>query len=1643
MRRRWIALSCGLACWVAAAVLAGPTSTAQEVPPVTLEEEWYALAQAAQFNGRLHAARELLLMFTERFPRSRHAPRALRDLAELVRGESLHADDRVEPRIYDLAGGAPVDPRALARRQAATEARTVLRRLIQRFPDSPEARGAHLEAGLSRLARSVPAAAPARLSVERLPGPGSEYTVYRIAPQTCRRLLAELPATTEDLDPWFESIPRARWAEGWEVVCRRQLPPDSAAEDASRGLAVKLAYLDLPPLAPGWHAVEECCEGLRKLHFVHAQTFGILCETLPGAALVYAWERAAGAPVADVEVEVRMGEATQRGRTGADGLFRFAAPASARGVVLAAKDGETHLACFGVAPAEPPESLVHLATDRPIYRPGQEVHFKAVRRDRRGTALSFTAGDAVRLEVRDPRGRLLKTFESAWSDVGSACGSFTLASEPALGDYWIIAQVKCSREEGQRYLSWDAAPNSLWRTSFEVAAYRKPEYRVFVDGLGAARVAGGEISGRVRVEYLFGGPVADAAVEWRVSRRYSAPWYWNAAPDRRRAPFEDPLLWFYDREEDRESWAWREPIESVHGVGRTGADGALAFAFRPDPGSADYDYAVSATVRDAAGRTEEGHATLTLAAAGLLLEVGAPALFLRAGEPIPVRLRVRRPGGAPAAGCDVEVSALAQRTRPGASSIGENTEIEFESCGAGRARTDGEGRASLELPAAAAGKVRLRARVRDEAGRVIEDRVDLWVAGELSMEGATLPGAEEPSLDVLPDRLVYRAGETLHLLARATGAPFTALLTVEGATLHEARSVPIPNGGTVIDVPIRAEYAPNVRVKLRGWKNGGTCGDGYLVCVYPEDRMLEVAVSGDRARYAPGQLAQVVVAVRSGGRPVGDEEVELAIVDEAVLALRADRAADLRTFFFPFNLDRSEEVGTQYYECVSARRFAAIEAATWGASLGGEPESREAAAGIAPTETRRNFPDTLYWSPQVRTGADGRAVVEVRMPDSLTRWRVLARAVTADHRFGVGRSELLTRNEVVVRLVAPRFLVERDRTQVAVIVHNGRAEESEFAVSLEATGGTGEILPAAAAADDPGAARPARTVRVPAGGVGRVEWPVRATHAGTLRLRAAAQAAAESDAMELELPVRPHGQERLTARAGPVADVWREELVLPDDAAPESAALEVVVTSSALGAVRAALPFLAGYPYGCVEQTMSRFLPAVVAAQAARRLGLPEGPLERDLPGMVELGLQRLYAFQHENGSWGWWFHDRTDPRMTAYVVSGLGLARQAGFPVDPGTLDRGADWLAAEAPTPFSVYALAAAGREIKAWPAVAAPTVEERAWLVLAGRHELAAELPAGPPEAGREPASVAQAALVLRALAAARPDDPRIGRFRDWLLACRRGGAWHSTLDTAYAVYALSSVASAEPEPEARLTVNGVAVAGPGTGSVWSVPAGRLRVGSNVVEVRQAGGSQVYASAILRHYARGEDVPPAPGRFVVTRTLERVRGSSAPPAGEPPSSEPRVWEPLASGAEVALGDELRVVVKVRVEAEAEHVLVEAPIPAGMEALPDEPDGYWWEDSWYGRRELRDDRVAVAGSGLGRGENTFTFRLRPSAPGEYHVLPAVACDMNDPGRAGWSGEFRIRVAGDERSMGGVGGGPGAAGAAPPATGESNAARR
>jgi uncharacterized protein YfaS (alpha-2-macroglobulin family) len=369
-------------------------------------------------------------------------------------------------------------------------------------------------------------------------------------------------------------------------------------------------------------------------------------------------------------------------------------------------------------------------------------------------------------------------------------------------------------------------------------------------------------------------------------------------------------------------------------------------------------------------------------------------------------------------------------------------------------------------------------------------------------------------------------------------------------------------------------------------------------------------------------------------------------------------------------------------------------------------KSQEAQAATTPATVqptvRSNFADTALWIGALETNSDGVARVKLTMPENLTTWKIRTWAMGRGTNVGETTVDVVTTKNLIVRLQAPRFFVERDEVVLSAVVHNYLKTEKMVQVELQLDGPTLKSLDASA-----------QTIEIAADGEARVDWRVKVLAEGEAVVRMRGLTDEESDAVEMKFPVYVHGLLKTESYAGalrPADTSGKITFDVPEDRRVAQSRIEVRYSPTLAGAMVDALPYLADYPYGCTEQTLSRFLPSVVTQKVLLEMGLDlktirdkrtnlnaqeigddraraerwkqfdRNPVfsEQTLNKMVKAGVQRLTDMQCSDGGWGWFsgWGEHSYPHTTAYVVHGLQTARQNDVALVPGVLERGIDWL-------------------------------------------------------------------------------------------------------------------------------------------------------------------------------------------------------------------------------------------------------------------------------------------------------------------------------------------------------------------------------
>jgi len=1373
--------------------------------------------------------------------------------------------------------------------------------------------------------------------------------------------------------------------------------------------------LPIDGLGAGVYLIE-ATEGTYKAYTVAIVTrIAVVERASNGRTDLYVADRKTGAPIENANVALWSDGHTQSsGRTDAQGLASLTM--TVRGGVLGAEpenvwimarhgDDAALVTPYGYAfgPNQNNNLKAFLYTDRPVYRPGHTVHIRAVIRRDKDDVLDLPSDSNLELKVTDANSKTVFKQNVQVSAHGTVSADLTLDSDAALGYYNIAFSRNDVMGEG----------------SFYVEEYKKPEYQVTVKPSTQRVLQGDPVHAVIEARYFFGEPVAGAKVKYVV---HTSQHYW----------------WDEDEAEGDEGEgdsSGEEPGESEYNWGETeqqeqegvlDANGRLIIQLPTaiDGKHNDQDYRIEARVTDAANREVAGHSTVLATYGSFRVSVEPTSYVFSPGQTAKVKVTAQDYDSKPVrTPVQIEVKKITWD-----SVSHQRTETAVNSS---NSATGADGNVLVELPSiSGSGDFEIAVSAQTPEKTTVEGKTWVWI-----WNGAGEWANPNTQAQIIADKKSYQPGDIAHLLLITGLKESWAVVTAEGNSVQSRQLVHATSESFPFDVPITGKAQPNLVISAILVHEDQLITAQKSLNVPLLERTLSVSITPAKPRFLPGETGSFdVLAVDSANKPV-EADLSFGVVDEALYSVRPDQTPNIVNYFYPKrSVYLSPETSFTFFFQGEAGTKSPLLAQLNDGLFHPRMAQVKPGSDLVVPKIRKAFPDTAYWNPEVRTGPDGHARVTFAFPDSLTTWRTTVRAMTDDGKAGGAVARVVVRKNLIVRLAAPRFFRQGDETTLRVIAHNYLETAKDVTFALDVAGV--EVV-----------AGQTQKMNIPAKGESFVDWRVRAHTTGNVVLTAKALTNEESDALEMTLPVLPFGVKQRKATSGVIysgdgQNQWGFGFPATSDAGTRG--LTITVAPSVAGTVFDALDYLTSYPWGCTEQTMSSFLPDLVVSQVVDKLGL-KSPIDKTiLRDMVNAGIERLQSFQHEDGGWGWWPDDPSRVFMTAYVVSGLGQARAAGWKTDDASFNKGRNWLLSTLAahpdmTPdlrvYVVFALANTGGAPtdavdKAWVSRNKLSDEGLALLGLSldaakdSRARQVAELLEKKAQTNDSEAywtgtydgmldywddtSAETTAFALKLLVRQDRSSGLLPKAAEYLGRHRDGDYWFSTKQTAMVIDGITDYLSLSGEldnsSDVEVLVNGASVgkrhfaAQDAFALPWKlkIPAAQLGNGGQVT-IRKSGNGITYWSAEnawftadRKQFQQGQ------------MALNIARDYYLLQKNQPSPSDPITYDLTPLKGAVHVGD----IVAVRLAMSGsswKYLLAEDPIPAGTEFLPDNglyklnhrPD--WWAD-WFTRKEFHDDRAAFFNTEF-NGRREYVYLLKVVNPGRFVISPAQAGPMYQTG--------------------------------------------
>jgi len=1304
---------------------------------------------------------------------------------------------------------------------------------------------------------------------------------------------------------------------------------------------------------------------------------------------------------------------------------------------------------------EPPMSSrrVFLFTDRSLYRPGETVHLKGLVRQQDGNEIKESDGGVVKLRVVNPTGRDVIEREVEISELGSFDETFDLPRETT-GFHRISVEWTAEFEAAMKLTNWVERSHAMESSRFElplrVEEFRRNAFELTHD-LTAPAPGDVEVVMDLGAAYYHGQPVASGETDvWtRVKDE-------NFYPDK----FRD-FLFGDHRQPDFGYWfhyfgyRWQDDYGARHSTSsseeiKLDDDGKSQVTAKLPESEFPMNRRVTieTTVTDANRQTLSKTSSVTVHPASVHVGVRRMDRLVRVGDELPLEIVTVTPEGERATEAVTLAATLSRE-------VNEQVRMQHAN-GRGAVRNEARQeelkKETLELAAGASGEFvfaptkpglhTLELRGVDAEGRPFATASSIHVYG-----ADEYPWAYEDHMRIklVAEKKHYRPGDTARVLVLSP-IEGKALVTVEREDVSRSFLTDLKATEPVIEIPLGDEDAPNCYISVLVIKGADESlrkhkepqlrlGYCELTVENVRDRLavtFDPPTGGEKDGFLPGsEIGLTGKVLLADGSPAAGAELTVYAEDEGTLAVVGYDTPEPMQFFYDPRLLRVEcgtSLGNFIPEAPDEQTFF-----NKGFFIGGG----DGGAGHALEVPRSDFNPCAFWMPSVVTDAEGRFQLKSKLPDTLTRYRLMAVVHHGVSRFGHADDEFVVNQPVMLEPQVPRFAHEGDTQHMKALLQNASGEAGTWEVTILPDASSSE--PVAVLAEG---VNPTTTVELEAGKSASVMFPMeyQTTGRALIRWKAVPVHLAGRDqhpdfrrlsdsvesSFDVEFPMPLLRQNRMIRFDG--EDGMRNLL---GDLDPKllggRGEIELEASRSLLMEAGEAVDYLLRYPYGCLEQTTSALIPWLAVEQLREVSPALARHSPEEVAEAVQTGVDRLMAMQRSDGGFGYWRGASTsNDWATSYAGLGLILASESAK-VSPSVIDSMAAYLLKQLrkvpKKPSSMYheikardlwVLALAGKPQEAyanklWQKPALLSKQARCFLALA---EIAGGRPAMAKEIMRDqtPCTAVDDSwmrwrpdeglelLVWTAIDA--KSDESVDAVVDLLQSRNPYGHWRTTWVNAWSLLALGAYAEASGEVTP-------------TTLTWSeIEPGGIEDKGEVIldkehplhsqyvplhdELKLSAGADGEAYLRLRLAAKPELAPIQPvatNGLEITRFYKRV----LPDGSTEPLGIPQV------------GDLIRVDLRVNMPRDDERYLVVVDrLPSVFEAINNSFEsqaapkaaGGTSETAWsISHSEVRDDRVMFFFDRIySRGTRTLTYLARCTMAGKAYAPPAKVEAMYDP---------------------------------------------
>lgn len=1362
-------------------------------------------------------------------------------------------------------------------------------------------------------------------------------------------------------------------------------------------------------------------------------------------------------------------------------------------------------------------------TDRPLYKPGDTVYFKAVLRDDDDARYSIPTGEAsVKVfdgyyyEGSDEKPLSTKTYPV--SPDGTVNGEYKIPENGKTGQY-SLAVILPDRETRFSYWDYDWSTNVA---SFDVEFFRKPEYSIDVTTPKTEIIAGDKNIFTISGSYFSGQPLIGQKVSYSV---HAADFYeYQYLSDKQY------LSSITDNDYRYGFWyGGKEVMKGTVTLDKNGkADIELDTKMNFNKGKSQI-FSVEATVIDGTEAPSFSRKNILVYAGeyGIYRKDYSYGTKVNKEFSMPITLV---PNKSAVSVGDKQLTAKVQRINWKAFQEPDKKYVsykkEVEDLPEIKTTTNKEGNTALLFTPEKTGSYNITIESEDDRGNVIAKEFYMYVTSE---DESYYSENSDNDLTITGDKQKYQPGETAVFTIFSTIPDRDVFLSMQRGRVDRYKIVHLDGKTGTIQIPLKNTDTPNIYADIDSFSSYDLDSNSINVPVSTDSKKLKVVITPNSKTFGPGETATVDISTTDIKDSPVSADVALWAVDKAIFELSDDKLGNIFDTFWKernnttqqahslegilvntaegggcfakgttvlmsdgtrkniedvksgdFVLTRRENdtklvsakvlkthnaqengyliinsnlkvtanhiirVNGEWKEAGSVQigdslinsqgKNVTINSIEWQRgkftvyNLEIEKYHTYFADGVwvhNQKGTARNaFKDTAYWNPSIHTNSEGKAQIRFTLPDNLTTWTVAGVGATEDTRVGQTTTEIVVTKDIIVRPIVPNILRTDDDIIVGAIVQNFTGSTQKLDVDLTFDSGNVE--------------EPVHSdISLNTDEMRQFNWkikPSKENEKAKLIFSARSKDDAKlADVVTQGIPVRKFGFEETNAQTGDGVRTFKIKLA-PDNDESKSA-IKLSLSPTVTGPLITAMNYLIAYPYGCVEQTTSRFVPAVIAK--VNQDMFAEALKDKNIDDMIKKGLERLKSLQQDDGGWAWWSWGRSDMYITAYVVEYILQAQQTGINVDQDMLDNAQRFLETDSyfdsKTKKEVkysredmvvrnYALTLLGEKTKVkkviYLANLSPDILSLAVMtnylngdtnpqsnglqqLLSSAQNQGDAIFWESGEKNHFGSRDASTALAIRAIILAKGDRSIAAKAAQYLIRNRHTEYWSNTYATAQVSRALVELAKTgselSPNYTYTVTLDGQAInQGKITDSKQNVnditiPVSKIKTEGSDLAIMKTGDGQIYSTLFINEFHTDKHAPAVNHGLNIKREYINEKGEEY-------------------GLEI--GD--TAIVKLTIsglKANEQYGVIKDELPAGLipinQNLKNEQyannRGY---DFYYYMTgtEITENGAVLSLYNVATGEHSYTYKARVISDGTFSVPPATVSLMYAPEISGRS---------------------------------------